>query len=84
MKLPRACFELNKNPWKTYGEYTILKLKTLLFILIDINPFQEWSTKDIVLWTKKIEILPMVASDHNPLMWYAQIGGGGTTQLEIE
>lgn len=28
-----------------------------------------WSSKELSVLTKKIEILPKVASDHNPLMW---------------
>lgn len=36
-----------------------------------------WTTKDIQTWNKKIEILPKVLSDHNPILW---IGKGAYRQ----
>lgn len=36
-----------------------------------------WTTKDIQTWTKKIEILPKILLDHNPILW---IGKGAYRQ----
>lgn len=50
------------------------KLTILLFILIDIILFQESITNDIGLITRKVEIMPEINSDHNPLLWRGMMG----------
>lgn len=33
-----------------------------------------WSTKDVAVWSKKIDILPNMISDHNLLIWHIAKG----------
>lgn len=83
-KLLKAFFELVKQEgledvWRKFipevKDFTYYLARHQLFSRIDMI----WATKELGLWTKKIEILPRISSDHNLLIWFA---GGGLKQYK--
>lgn len=78
-KLPKSFFELVKQEdMKDIWRMCNREVKDFTSFSARHNSFSrigmDWETKEFGLWTKKVEIMPKIASDHNPLMW---CGGGG-------
>lgn len=58
----------HKNP--TVKDYTFHSHRHMTFSRIDML----WESSKIIGLTKKIEIVPKVKSDHNPLIWIGKKG----------
>lgn len=75
-KLPRTCFYFTLQEhmcdlWRFYNpevkDFTFHSARHQSFSRINMI----WATKEL-LFMRKIEILPKIASDHNPILWVAK------------